>query len=192
MKAVLDQDVIKKYGDDLGPIPKGVGLERLRFDGKKLIDLADLSQIWVETKGSAYTLHATPVPGSTLVDMTYADRRRLVFSAGIPRLLTREEQTARTAAAAVSLAKNQTRARLKLSQGDTADQLADLYKLVFLLVEYLFDNDSDNLAALEQLLPHIRGIYDPQGTVDTLGAKIPALKAELTAYYQEKAEIITR
>jgi len=56
MRAMLDRDIIvhlTPHGDtEIGSIPKGAGLERMRFDGKQLVDLATLGEIWVE-----------PIPG---------------------------------------------------------------------------------------------------------------------------------
>jgi hypothetical protein len=56
MKASLDRDIItsisRHAGTEIGRIPPGVGLERMRFDGKQLVDLATLGEIWME-----------PIPG---------------------------------------------------------------------------------------------------------------------------------
>lgn len=97
MKAILNQDKIVKLimtgGAEIGSIPKGVGLERLRFDGEQIIDLATLSQIWVRAVAKdAFELHAVEVPGAQLVDMTYRERRRLTQDPdGTIRLLTDDE-----------------------------------------------------------------------------------------------------
>ena len=81
MRAIVDRDVIvritQRGNTDIGRIPKGVGLERLRWDGSKVVDLADLTEMWVEEQNGAFILHAVKVPGSQLVQMTYADRKRL-------------------------------------------------------------------------------------------------------------------
>jgi len=93
MRATLDKDIIVKIGGptEIGRLPKGVGLERLRFDGKKIIDLATLDEIWVEEKNGVFILHAIEVPGSQLVRMRYADRRKLVKDGNKIRLKTAEE-----------------------------------------------------------------------------------------------------
>ena len=95
MKAVVKQDIIvhiTERGDtEIGKLPKGVGLERLRWDGTKVVDLADLDEIWVEHKNGAFILHAVEVPGSQLVKMHYRDRKRLTMDKGKIRLLTDEE-----------------------------------------------------------------------------------------------------
>jgi len=93
MRATLDKDIIVKIGGptEIGPLPKGVGLERLRFDGKKIIDLATLDEIWVEEKNGVFILHAIEVPGSQLVRMRYTDRRKLVKDGNKIRLKSAEE-----------------------------------------------------------------------------------------------------
>lgn len=79
MKAILDGDRIIGFssgGDvEVGPIPKGVGLERLRWDGEKLVDLWDLDEMWVKPKGNSFSMHAVEVPGSRKVRMKYKDRK---------------------------------------------------------------------------------------------------------------------
>lgn len=59
MRAHLREDIIKNFteaGDtEVGIIPrdkKKVGLERLRFDGQKIVDLADLETIYVRSLGN--------------------------------------------------------------------------------------------------------------------------------------------
>lgn len=95
MKAILEKDIIihiTERGDiEIGKLPRGVGLERLRWDGEKIVDLADLDQIWVEEKNGVFILHAIEVPNAQKVIMTYADRKRLVKDAGLIRLKTQEE-----------------------------------------------------------------------------------------------------
>ena len=63
MRATVNQDVIVHVTPhgiaEIGNLPTGVGLERLRFDGKKIVDLASLDEIWVEpVPGGGTILHA--------------------------------------------------------------------------------------------------------------------------------------
>jgi len=101
MKAIVNKDIIvhiTERGDtEIGRLPRGIGLERLRWDGSKVVDLADLDKIWVEHKNGAFILHAIEVPGSQLVKMTYKDRKRLTIEDGKIRLLTAEEMAAKQA-----------------------------------------------------------------------------------------------
>lgn len=63
MRASLDRDIIvhlTPHGvTEIGSLPTGAGLERLRWNGKRLVDLAELDEIWVETlPGGGFLLHA--------------------------------------------------------------------------------------------------------------------------------------
>ena len=93
-RAVIDGDLILRISGgetEIGPMPRGIGLERLRFDGKRVVDLLTLDEMWVENKGGVWVLHCIPLPGCQRVKMTYADRWRLTNDAGAYRLRTQEE-----------------------------------------------------------------------------------------------------
>ena len=81
MRAILDGDRIVKLciegGVEIGKPPKGVGLERLRWDGKKLVDLASLNTIYVTRKNGAIQLHATAKKDAQKVKMKWKDRKKL-------------------------------------------------------------------------------------------------------------------
>lgn len=68
---------------DKGSIPAGVGLERLRWTGKALVDLSGLDKIYVEHVNGGFLLHAIKVPYSQLVKMTYRDRKKLWNDNGV-------------------------------------------------------------------------------------------------------------
>jgi len=95
LKALIEEDIIVKLdsqnGIEIGNLPVGVGLERLRWNGFAIVDLADLSEIWVRLKNNVFELHCIQVVGSVLVSMTYADRYKLILNDGIIRLKTAEE-----------------------------------------------------------------------------------------------------
>lgn len=94
MRALVKEDIIiqitEKGNAEIGDyLPFGVGLERLRFDGKKIIDLIDLSEIWVRALSSTFfELHAIEVSNSQLVVMDYANRHNLIQINGQIRLRT--------------------------------------------------------------------------------------------------------
>ena len=101
MLAILNEDIIIRISEELGdteigsipPRMRGVGLERLRFDGAKLVDLMDLTSIWVRPVGDGFELHAIEVPGATEVAMGYPDRDLLIRGVGGEiRLKTAEEE----------------------------------------------------------------------------------------------------
>jgi len=66
MKANLKEDIIIMLTEngkvEIGTLPKNVGLERLRFNGKSVVDLFDLNEIWVRYVNGTFELHAIEVP----------------------------------------------------------------------------------------------------------------------------------
>ena len=96
MRAVLKDDIIiniiPKGETEIGKLPKAVGLERLRFDGEKIIDLAELNTFWVVAKSSTFfELHCIEVPNSQQISMIYSERKRLYLDNGIIRLRAEQE-----------------------------------------------------------------------------------------------------
>jgi hypothetical protein len=92
---IRDYDIINTInapdGIEVGSIPKGVGLERMRWDGHQLIDLFTLPQIWVEQKNGAFTLHCIKVPDSQLITMKDQDRKKLWSDNGVYKIKTLAE-----------------------------------------------------------------------------------------------------
>ena len=94
MRAILKDDIILRLtmksdqGTEIGSIPKGVDLGRIRFDGNEVINLNDLNQIWVDPDK---TLHCINTGNCQLVDMTYTDRRNLIMTDTGWRLKTTQE-----------------------------------------------------------------------------------------------------
>ncbi len=72
-------------GVEIGSIPKGAGLDHLRWDNEQeqLIDLVNLSSIWVEYTKGAFFLHCVEVPHSQLVRMRYQHRKKLWNNNGV-------------------------------------------------------------------------------------------------------------
>ena len=97
MRAIIhNHDMIAKTcgpgeGVEVGDKPAGVGLERLRFDGSQLVDIATLSEFYVVRRDGSWELHAVEVPGSQLVQMSHKQKWRLVNDDGTYRLKTDAE-----------------------------------------------------------------------------------------------------
>lgn len=97
MRAIIhNYDMIAKVcgpdeGTDVGDKPPGVGLERLRFDGSQLVDIATLSEFYVVRRDGSWELHAVEVPGSQLVAMSHKQTWRLINDGGTYRLKTDNE-----------------------------------------------------------------------------------------------------
>ena len=128
MKAELNQDIIIAWSTsadatEVGSKPPGVGLERLRFDGTKIVDLADLTLINVVKTPGAWELHAVSVPGSQEVVMNYADRKQLTADGGLYRVLTSTEQ--------LNILKTTKKAEIKRAFETAADTLTTVSTLGF-------------------------------------------------------------
>jgi len=180
MKAIIDRDIITyitpRGSIEIGSLPKGIGLERLRWDGEKIIDLADLESIWV---GHDLTLHAIEVPGSRLIEMNYRDRKRLINDAGSIRLKTIDDLESERK----TLKKNRLRAGIQKDVGDSQDQLADAYKLICLLVMALVGKDETAQKLLGDLAPDIEAIYPMAQLNSHLPETIKILKEKMRDYY---------
>lgn len=72
-------------------VPKGIGIEMMRYANGKLINLAELDIIYVEQTNGAFLLHAMQVPNSQAVTMQYKDRKKLYNDNGVIKLKTDDE-----------------------------------------------------------------------------------------------------
>lgn len=189
MMALLRDDIIVAVGSgdtEIGPLPPGVGVERLRWDGMQLIDLAEATEIQVlHLAGDHFELHAVPVPGSQPVAMTWSGRRNLTMVDGVIRLKTPEELQAEAVADHNSLLKANLRQGLARGIGDSGDQVADINKMIYLLTEAIC-GDAAALAALQELLLEMRGTYSIEISKAKLAANAAALKALGPPYYEAK------
>ncbi|GAG19599.1 unnamed protein product, partial [marine sediment metagenome] len=106
MKAILDGDLIiakSPRGIRIGPVPSDADLTRLRYDASipGVVDLMDLTEIYVEHKNGVFFLHCVPshpvtAKTYTLITMTYLDRKNLIQeNDGTIHLLTPAEIAAR-------------------------------------------------------------------------------------------------
>lgn len=96
MKVQLKDDHILKIGDEgveVGEIPKGVGLNRLRFNGKELVDISQADSIWVRPlPNGGFSYHCIEVPGSHLLPIPYRERKKVTMEGGIPRVRVEKEE----------------------------------------------------------------------------------------------------
>lgn len=91
---IRNYDIINKInapnGIEIGLIPKGIGIERVRWNGNELIDLFKLDDIWVELINGVFILHCIEVPYSQLIKMKYKDRKKLWNDNGVYKIKTKE------------------------------------------------------------------------------------------------------
>lgn len=99
MKAILKDDIIVKLsltkGTEIGNIPKGFGLNALRWDGEKIVILPKLDQIWVEYINNTFVLHCKKVRKSQLVTMKFNQRKRLTIEDNVIKLKPKPENPQR-------------------------------------------------------------------------------------------------
>lgn len=185
MKAVVDQDIIVNLTDlgdtEIGTLPNGVGLERLRWDGTKIVDLADLTEMWVKNNSGSFELHCVCVPDSQLVQMTYSDRKNLVSNNGTIRLKTQEEINADNAALLLRKAK----ANLSNKLGDFID--LELAQLAFLcaLIVYVRRQPAQLEEFLDSLVPEIIDTFPIERWESVLTGFARNLNQFINEYYDE-------
>ncbi len=189
MKALLCEDIIQAVGTgdtEIGSLPSGVGVERLRWDGSKLIDLAEATQIYVRhLSGNHFELHAVAVLGSQPVAMTWPERKNLTLVDGLIRLKTAEEIAAEYVAEHNGMLKANLRQGLCKGIGDAGDQMADINKMIYLLTEAVC-GDATALAALQELVVEMRGTYSITISKAKLTANAATLKELVPPYYEAK------
>lgn len=188
MKALLKDDIILGWcdnGTEVGLAPAGVGLERLRFNGEKIIDLATLTAFYVVFTGGVYSLHCLPVKNSQPVTMTYAQRKLLFDDSGTYRILTPEEAIVKQNALTNLKLKTNLREGLTKDMGDVLDMVADLTKCLTLVLVYLEGGEKAAAAKtiIDTIAPLYCDIYDNDSCETKLTSNAIALRARLTEYY---------
>jgi hypothetical protein len=196
MKAILNEDIILQFSQtpvavEVGRVPKGVGMERLRFNGHRVVDLMDLAVIYVRPIGPSFELHAVQVLGSQAVNMSYTDRGRLFKEKnGMIRILNEDEQDARKIQELLSQLKARHRSSLKSKVSDEKDMLADAFKLIFLLIVYSRNPYPMIGNFFDQLIPIIKDIYDLAGFKDDMLDLMTKLKTKQIKYNEKKQNIV--
>ena len=141
MRVSLREDeilAIVNDGIEVGNFPDGVGFERLRFDGTSVVDLNDLSSIWVrEISPGFFKLHSQEVHASQLVQMSYVNRRNLINDGGVIRVMTQSEINSARQAKDAELSECES---LKAEAKSIIDDLS--YSKIDNHVDGLFDNFS--------------------------------------------------
>lgn len=187
MKAILDKDRIINFSElgtvVLPTLPKRVALDRIRWDGTKIVDLGKLSQIWVEYANGHFILHAIEVPNSQLVTMTYTDRKDLILDNGIIRLKTALEKMEENRAISIGKIKSVRDRKLKGRVGILVDIIVFLLKLNYLTTKSLRTQNTQLLAVLDTYLTKMHDIYgNDADTVTDVVAIFDKIKEILIEY----------
>jgi hypothetical protein len=193
LKAILDQDKIVRITEDgdteIGTIPKNVGIERLRFDGEKVVDLADLTEFWVVPINSGFELHCIQVPNSQLIQMNYSDRKYLRLNDSTIRLKTPEEVSAESVDTATENAKNRLRTKLNESIGDIHDQHFNSLALICALIVYARQQPQALQFFFDDIIPDIKDIFPLNRLEDILKQAAKDLKTSMEEYWQSLDDI---
>ncbi len=193
MKAELDHDIIVNWtsradATEVGTPPPGVGLERLRWNGTAIVDLAELQILHVTCKNNVFTLHAIHVPGAQQVTMTYNERKNLINEYGIYRVKTASEIQLEEIAAENAQLKANLRLGLNKALGDTPDQIADISKMVILLLVAQSGGAgaTEAQAAVVALAPKYANIYPTDVVLPHLEQNADILALAMPDYYEDR------
>jgi len=189
LKAFLDNDIIINITDrgdtEIGSLPVGIGMERLRFDGERVVDLADLNEFWVVPVGRGFELHCIEVPNSQLVQMNYADRKHLRNNGNAIRLKTIQEINSENIQTKAELAKTKLRAKLKESIGDIQDQHQESLALICALIVYVRQQPQVVADFFDLIIPDIKDIYPIDKVEANLKRSAKNLKIAMEEYRNE-------
>ena len=191
MRAILNNDMIvslvmsETSGVEIGDIPKDVGFERLRFDGEKVVDLADLSTFWVETVQGGFVIHCVEIPNSRYIEMSYADRKNLVFNSDTLRVKTAEEIHTETHESGEVVLKTKLRTRLKAALGDVQDQQMQILAFVCALIVYSRQQPQVLADFFDEIIPDIKDCFPLNRWEAILKSGGKDLKTALIEYYEE-------
>jgi len=161
MKVKIDGDMISldhKYGIDIGPKPKNYGLECLRYDGNKIINLTKLNKIWVEKNGNKFILHCIDIGNCQLVDMTYNQRKNLINDNGTFRVKTANELGAEIEQNNEISKKACKRTKLRNQIGDRFVREEHMQDLVHLVLDVVINNDNKSKQILTQYIEKTQNI----------------------------------
>ena len=187
MRAILNNDLILSYtvkgGVEIGTPPKDIGLERLRFDGSKIVDIANLSAFWVEKRSEGFVLHCVEIPGSTYLEFDYADRKLLIINGDALRLKTIGEVDAEQLEIKIKVLKNKLRLRLLNSIGDAQDQNMNTLAFVCALIIYVRNQPPVLGTFFDEIIPDIIDIFPLATWKETLKAGAKDLKMAMQEYY---------
>ena len=190
MRAILNNDIIvqltmsENEGVEIGDIPKDVGIERLRFDGVQVVDLADLSAFWVESVLGGFVLHCIEIPNSQYIEMSYADRKYLVYNSDTLRLKTQEEIDAEAYESGLLVLKTKLRAKLKSAMGDIQDQQMQTLAFVCALIVYSRQQPQVLADFFDEIIPDIKDCFPLNRWEEILKSGGRDLKTALTEYYE--------
>lgn len=188
MKAILNSDIIialtiSDKGTEIGTLPKGVGLERLRFDGAKVVDLATLSEIWIKmSAGGALELHCIDVGNCQLVTMAYSDRAILTNDNGTYRLKTAGQLEIERVVGVNQRAKTKLVSKVKAELGGIEEFQVHSLAFIAALIIYARNQPPALAAFFDDIIPGIQNMFPMAQWESILKNSAQKLKAIITEY----------
>ena len=155
MRAIIKDDRILQpspTGIDVGPKPPKISINDLRYNGKRLVNMNNLNEIWVEQVNGIFVLHCKKYRNSQLVQMQYKDRKHLINDNGTFRIRTQDEINQILIKRTEDERKANKRTKLRKQIGDQFDREQDLEKLLHILMKVVIDGDSDSKKFLQDYL----------------------------------------
>ena len=193
MKANLKEDIIVMLTEngkvDIGTLPKNVGLERLRFDGKCVVDLFNLNEIWVRHVSGTFELHAVEVLKSQKIVMNYTERKKLFLDGNTIRLLTTQEVINNEIDIKKKQILTQLNQRLKGKLGDMTELTLNNTMLIMALIVYARNQPTSLGNFFDKLIPHIISAFPLNRWEDILTNSCIELKDAMVEYYSKIDQI---
>lgn len=187
MKALLKEDRILcltlDQGIEVGNIPSGVSLERLRWDGSRLVDLFWARVIYVRVLASGYfELHAVSLPDTHPVPMSYKDRKQLRVGADrVPFIASESVVIEEVKAEKIKAAE----VKLFSNLGGEQKQFQNLMAFVAALIVYAGEEPAALKNFFEEIAPNIRQAYPAGRYLEILREAAKELKRCLSEYHAE-------
>jgi hypothetical protein len=192
VKAIIEEDIIVNVGrgeTEIGDLPRGIGMERLRWDGSKIVDLADLSEMWVRYRGGVFELHCIEVKHSQLTTMQYSDRFNLTTNGKSIRLKTPQEIHDEELAAKKKAIFNERSGKLNSTIGDLEERHMRTLMLVLYLIEYSRQEPQALADFFDKIIPEIKDLFPLSRVEDLLERTVEDLKTAIEEYWLKMDEI---
>jgi len=162
MRAILNNDIIVRWilsgGKEIGDPPAGrLGLDRLRYDGNKIIDIATRNNFFIETQNGAYILHVICPPGKkwSRVEMRYTDKKRLINDNGLIRVKTDNEIIAEQIRKNKIVNDKRAEKKLQKEIGSETEQKKIIDDLMYVIIDYIINKSSSSKQILEKYLENM-------------------------------------
>jgi hypothetical protein len=186
MQATIDKDIITVLGR--GPVtipddyPRNVGLERLRFDGANVVDLATLAGMWVELTNGNFILHCKEFDGCAFVTMTYSDRKNLYFDGAI-KVKTAQQITDELLKKQIEAVNNYLASSV-VKPKELAEVIMVLLGLIAITAEYARTQNTTSRNYLDAALPTLRKL-PIQKISDIAPTALNTLKTVFDSYFSK-------